>query len=336
MNKGLMSFCCLSYNHANYIEECIKSIWEQDYKNIEIIALDDGSTDESVTILKKLKEISPCPITVISQDNSGCIGENFNKLIQLAKGEYITFIACDDNYIKNTIKKKVNYLLKDINLAFICDSKIHCINDKGESINDYTKMPLDKMIFPKSKDLLKLDYEDIHSYYVQGAIYRKEIIDAIGGFDDDMICDDLILRTKVSRYLLEHPNLKFKVLHKESVNYRRHSANISSNSLRQVKGVIQYIKKYHKKPPEKLLIWIDDCINSNNAYKTEIIKWINELNVMEDYNEFFKNGICYKKRGIPFIFEILTYRKKQEKIKIIKLFNVKIMSYVKNKTQNTK
>ena len=51
MNKKLISFCCLSYNHENYIEQCIRSIWNQNYKNIEILALDDGSKDNSVSIL---------------------------------------------------------------------------------------------------------------------------------------------------------------------------------------------------------------------------------------------------------------------------------------------
>ena len=67
MRNKLLSVCCLSYNHAQFIEKCIKSIWNQDYDNIEILALDDGSTDDSINVLNSLKEISPIPMKVFAQ-----------------------------------------------------------------------------------------------------------------------------------------------------------------------------------------------------------------------------------------------------------------------------
>lgn len=60
MSNQLLSVCCLSYNHEQYIEKCIKSIWNQNYDNIEILALDDGSSDGSINILNSLKGSQPC------------------------------------------------------------------------------------------------------------------------------------------------------------------------------------------------------------------------------------------------------------------------------------
>lgn len=325
MQKGLITFCCLSYNHSKYIEECIKSIWNQDYKNIEIIALDDGSSDNSAEILTKLQGQSPCPMKVILQENSGCIGANFNKMIKEANGEFIAFIACDDNFIQNTIKNKIDLLLNDNNLVFVCDSKIKYVNECGDRIENCFDMPLDKIKNPTAKDLLKLDYEEIHSYYVQGAIYRKSLIDAVNGFDNDMICDDIVLRTKISNYILRHRNLKFRVLGEEGVNYRRHQTNVSHNLLRQIKGVSQYIKKYHKKPPKKLFVWIYECIKNSEENKNALVDWFSNMNVLKFYPEIFSNGLLYKNFGIPFIFQIKKYKNlKTEKKKYLILFGFKI------------
>ena len=105
--NNLLSFLCVSYNHEKYIEDCIKSIWENDYKNIEIFVLDDGSTDNSLCILNKLKEQSPFPMQIFSQNNTGKIGANFNKLINKANGNFISIIACDDKLVENSLNVKM-------------------------------------------------------------------------------------------------------------------------------------------------------------------------------------------------------------------------------------
>ena len=66
-NNPLISVCCVSYNHEKFITKCLESIWNQDYKNIEIIVVDDGSSDNSVNILENLKSKSPFPMTILTQ-----------------------------------------------------------------------------------------------------------------------------------------------------------------------------------------------------------------------------------------------------------------------------
>jgi glycosyltransferase involved in cell wall biosynthesis len=65
--KDLISICCLTYNHENFIRESIESIWGQDYRNIEILVLDDGSSDNGYNELLKLQKESTFPMTVIKQ-----------------------------------------------------------------------------------------------------------------------------------------------------------------------------------------------------------------------------------------------------------------------------
>ena len=68
-SKSLVSICCLSYNQEKYIKEAIEALWMQEYKNIEILALDDGSSDNSPNILSELAKKSPVPMQIILQKN---------------------------------------------------------------------------------------------------------------------------------------------------------------------------------------------------------------------------------------------------------------------------
>ena len=338
----LLSFCCVSYNHEQFIEDCIKSIWNNDYKNIEIFVLDDGSKDKSVEILNKLKKISPCPMTIISQSNSGQIGANFNKLINMSNGDYISIISCDDMLVENSLNSKMQDMIANDKLAYICHSKVIGIDENNNKNTFVPLNDLDKIENPTANDVLELDFNKIHSYYTQGSIYRKDILKAVDLFDDDMICDDIILRTKLSRFLINNPEWNFKVLHLAGVYYRKHSTNVSQNSIRQVVGVIEYLNKYwtDREPPKAIFDWIEHAISQSNE-KSEILNiflkndYIYKILSIKNYLDmFFNNGILYKKIGIPFVFEIKKYKKWEEKLIIIKLLNIPIFKYrkkIKNK-----
>lgn len=341
MIPELLSFCCVSYNHEKYIESCIKSIWNNDYKNIEIFVLDDGSEDNSVNVLNGLKSISPCPMTVISQKNTGCIGANYNKLLKMANGEFISIISCDDALIENTVNQKVQMMLDDKNIAYICNSRITGIDENGNETNGVPKMKLDSYKNPSSQDILELDFNDFHSYFTQGSVYRRDVILDFGGFDEDMICDDIIFRTKLSRYMLEHPELQFKVLHSPAVYYRLHSSNVSRNSLRQLSGIIEYLDRYWNDmaPPDILYKWLDfyaasadskeDFLNlfENNNYASKIFEKKNYSDWFLNNKEFKSMGILYKRFGIPYILCWEKYKKQNYRTLVIRLFNIKIFKY---------
>lgn len=91
------------YNNERYIEKCIRSILNQTYKNIEIIAVDDGSEDQSGSILDNLKAENP-EIVVVHQKNGGTAAAR-NAALDKATGTYLTFIDGDDyiapDYIEN-------------------------------------------------------------------------------------------------------------------------------------------------------------------------------------------------------------------------------------------
>lgn len=332
-----LSFCCLAYNHAEYVEKCIKSIWNQDYKDIEIIVLNDGSTDNTADILDKLQKESPVKMYVLNQKNCGIIGKNCNKMLKMASGKYFSLISCDDMLIENTIKNKMDLLLLDKNLAFICNSKIIGVNSDDSVIDDVPPLKLDKIENPTVEDILKLDFEEIHSYYVQGSIFNRKIALAAGGFDKDMICDDIVFRTKLSKYLLKHPEYKFKVLKNAGVYYRKHSNNISSNLNRQIIGVAQYYDRYWKgkTPPDTFKNWIDFALYDLSNYTTlysAIKKYKSTRQFIAEIKidpSLVDEGVYYKKTGVKNIFEILTYNRDNYRRKIIKILNIPLLKYKK-------
>ena len=91
------------YNSEKYIEKCIESIINQTYRNIEIIFINDGSTDESLNIIHKYKKLDN-RIKVINQSNSG-VSAARNKGIKNSIGDYITFVDSDDHIDSKMIDK---------------------------------------------------------------------------------------------------------------------------------------------------------------------------------------------------------------------------------------
>lgn len=106
----LVSIVIPLYNGSNYVEQALQSALEQDYDNIEIIVVNDGSTDDGAgrDICMKYAD----RITYLEKPNGGC-SSALNYGIKTAKGEYISWLSHDDLYEKNKISHQVNLLNRD-------------------------------------------------------------------------------------------------------------------------------------------------------------------------------------------------------------------------------
>jgi len=334
-----LSICCLSYNHAKFINECISSIINQDYSNIEIIALDDGSSDGSSDILSDLAKNSSVPFKFIrNQENSGNIGKNFNLLLNSATGDLVMFISCDDKLIEESLKEKINMFLDD-SVAFVCHSQVIAINDKSEKINSVPPLTLDSLENPTIDDILFLDYSELGSFYIQGGIFRKSVVEAVSGFDEDMICDDIILRTKVARFVKSN-HLKFNVLKKPGVFYRRHSDNISSNTVRQCKGVIQYLDRYwpNEPTPKEIVKWVKYMFSYTTMDNEYDLFFINKLRFdiikgLCSHFPFEKVEDTIKTRRYLFL-KIVTEKNDYMYKKRIYIFGMPVYKFMKMKKDN--
>lgn len=105
---NLISIIIPVYNAEKYINRCIKSIVNQSYQNLEIIIVNDGSTDDSLSICETLAT-QDNRIKVISQDNGG-VSKARNTGIRLAKGEYVMFLDSDDYILPDMCKTMLDVL----------------------------------------------------------------------------------------------------------------------------------------------------------------------------------------------------------------------------------
>jgi glycosyltransferase involved in cell wall biosynthesis len=102
----LVSICIPTYNGERYLEEALRSAFEQTYTNAEIVISDDGSTDDTLNLIERFARRSPFPIHVHHHKPSG-IGANWNNCIRHSSGEYIKFLFQDDLLMPSCVEKMV-------------------------------------------------------------------------------------------------------------------------------------------------------------------------------------------------------------------------------------
>lgn len=107
-NKPLVSIITPTYNHSEFVAECIKSVQNQTYTNWEQIIIDDGSTDDNYQNACIAAE-NVSRTKVIKQENIGIfrLGETYNKALEMSSGKYIAILEGDDYWEKDKLEKQV-------------------------------------------------------------------------------------------------------------------------------------------------------------------------------------------------------------------------------------
>lgn len=116
-----------TYNVQDFLKESLDSIVNQSYKNLEIIIVDDGSTDSTVSILKSYALKDDRIILVLKDRNSG-LASSRNYALKRATGKYVTFLDGDDIYDKDLINKAVEIAEKDQSDMVIWDYQVFSSN----------------------------------------------------------------------------------------------------------------------------------------------------------------------------------------------------------------
>ncbi|KZS23634.1 glycosyltransferase [Wohlfahrtiimonas chitiniclastica] len=237
MNHPLVSVIIPCYNHEQFVQECIQSVIDQDYQNIELIIIDDGSQDQSV---QKIEEMRPqCEKRFVRfefrhRPNKGLCA-TLNEALKWCEGEYYSPSASDDILLASKISKQVETLMsvgEDIVGVFcgvfVIDKSGNITSQKGRTVKkiDFHKVFLRSCFLPGQAVMLKTD------------IIRK-----INGYDEDILIEDLDLFLKIvdKRYYLT-------AISTPLVKYRRHNENLSSNHNLMIDAVSRILRKYQTNP----------------------------------------------------------------------------------------
>jgi len=239
MNNDLVSVLLPVYNHEKYVQQAIKSIIDQTYKNIELIIINDGSTDNSVKKINELKNI--CKKRFINfifktQKNKRiCYTEN--KLLSLANGKYCFFIDADDIAKPDAIYELHKYLSKHDNYVLaVGDNEFIDEDSKIFYLTTHRKRTYNiKSAFYKTRaqSLARIrDDIDFNSskfgtystivrenYILNGFLIKTDALRRIGGFNLKASIWDTYLMLQLSKFY------KFKFIDKIFYSYRCHQLN---------------------------------------------------------------------------------------------------------------
>lgn len=154
-----VSVIIAAYNDADYIEECLDSIFSQTLKNIEVIVVDDGSEDETHIILIEYQR-KYSRMIIISQSNTGA-GIARNRAMKLASGKYLAFMDADDRYpCEDSIEKL--YDAAETNSALLCGGNM-LYNNNGIISNRYIAGQGDKR-HSQNKFISKDEYYEMYGH----------------------------------------------------------------------------------------------------------------------------------------------------------------------------
>ena len=138
MKNPLVSIVVPVYNTEKYIRECLNSLIQQSYSHIEIIAVDDGSTDNSLCLLKELSA-KDNRLKVFSQSNQG-VSAARNLGLSKATGTYIMFVDADDWIDLSTIEECLQ-AIEDADVCFFA------------YVREFSNRSLPKLLFPQNSIL---------------------------------------------------------------------------------------------------------------------------------------------------------------------------------------
>ncbi|MCI9559123.1 MAG: glycosyltransferase [Lachnospiraceae bacterium] len=174
------------YNVENYLKRCIESVIKQTYKNLEIILVDDGSTDHSADICDEYAQKDK-RIIVIHKKNGG-LSSARNAGIGIATGDFIGFVDSDDYISENMYRNLLALILKgnyDISVCGICrtDGKRKWIK-RDRSIVTYKR---DEYL----KKILKINSHD-PNHFACNKLYKKELFeDSTVRYPESLTCEDV-------------------------------------------------------------------------------------------------------------------------------------------------
>lgn len=228
-SNPLISVIIPAYNAEKYLKEALESIIKQNYDPLEIIFVDDGSTDNTAKIVREFGH----NIIYVYQENSGpSVARNTG--LKVANGEYITFLDADDFWHDNHLKNLLNCFNKNPNLEVAMGLIQLILLNQDQEGNSFFKE------FSRSTANVNL----------AAGLYKKSIFEKVGYFDPKLRSAD-----DVDFYLrIKEAGIKIEMIDNTSLYYRIHNSNLSKDRASSKSDFLKAVKisldrRRHKSMP---------------------------------------------------------------------------------------
>jgi alpha-1,3-rhamnosyltransferase len=231
--RPLVSVIIASYNHGLYVEASIASVLAQTYANVELLVVDDGSSDDSVERIQRLQALHG--FAFIVQKNQG-LSRTLNESIARVRGDLIVSFGSDDVMLPQRLALQVAYMHGKPEVG-ICAGNIEEIDAVGDSRGA-----------PRPLPQRRLDFDDVFLNRQVGApaptqMYRREALIKVGGFDPEIRLEDLYITLKITRagYFVD-------ILPDVLAQYRVHGSNTYKNYRFMVDNVLRTYAQFSDHP----------------------------------------------------------------------------------------
>jgi len=211
-----------SYNHEQYIEAAIRSVLQQTLHDLELIIIDDGSSDGSRALLEKFNDPR---VQVLFQENHGAHA-TINRGLKMARGKYLAILNSDDEYMSDRLELAVAALEKDLDVGFV-SSWIEVVDGEGGALG--TKRGWENMLpWPGTRPDIKLKGLDefalnlLASNFISttsNIVMRRELFEEVGEFRNLRFAHDwdFCLRAVAAH--------NARIIRKPLMKYRVHGTN---------------------------------------------------------------------------------------------------------------
>jgi len=296
-----------NYNHARFLEKRIKSVLNQTYRSIEVIFLDDASTDNSKELFERYARDCGVIRGVFNKVNSGSVFKQWNKGVRESKGEYVWIAESDDYADEHFLEKLVDILDKNpgIGLAYSHSWQI----DENDNVRSKLKSWLFELEPERwKKGFMNSGKDECARYLMFGntipnasaVLIRRSVYQKVGGAPEEMkLNGDWMLWSKI----LLVSDIAFIA---DPLNYFRSHANTVRNiairsglNIEEWVKVIRYISQ-HAKIPEDTLKKVLDCLvihwaNSTFICGIPLTRHLNIYKIACTTNRQLTNRILIKK-----------------------------------------
>lgn len=262
-----------SYNAEKYIEETIRSVLNQTYKDYELIVIDDGSSDNTVKIIEQL--LSP-PHKLVAQKNAGEAAAR-NHGLKIANGEYIAFLDHDDLFHPKKLEKTVDFLDNNSEYGMVYGNYSYIIEPGSNSI--WSNWGFIRGAY-KSGDIF-IDQFIQNKIHIITTLIRRECFNKVGFFDKTMnYASDSDMWIRISA------DYKIGYIDEVFAYYRLHNTNVSLDRETCLKHRIASMKKNYSMFYDRVKGNNEIISSIKNLYYRLIKNYVKSCDFKEAYKWF--------------------------------------------------